>query len=122
MGNRKNSDAVQPETAQAAQATTAQEAEHAVHKAADATAMQVMPKARKAQTQRVYCGPSVRGVARQFTVYTGELPNALKAFLEKHPAAQGLVADMDAFAKIRSRISIPGTAEKILFDKIKSEL
>lgn len=122
MGNRKNNDVAQPETVQAAETTAAQETEHAVHEAAEATTVQVMPETCKEQKPCVYCGPSVRGVARQFTVYSGELPVALKAFLQKHPAARGLVVGMDAFAKTRSRISLPGTAEQILFNKIKSEL
>lgn len=71
---------------------------------------------------RVYCGPSVRGVARQFTVYPGELPEALRAFLNEHPAAVGLVVPIDLFAEVRHRVEIPGTAESILYNKIKSEL
>ncbi|MCR1904911.1 hypothetical protein [Intestinimonas butyriciproducens] len=71
---------------------------------------------------RVYCGPSVRGVARQFTVYPGELPEALRAFLNEHPAAAGLVVPIDLFAEVRRRVEIPGTAESILYNKIKSEL
>lgn len=71
---------------------------------------------------RVYCGPSVRGVARQCTVYPGELPEALRAFLNEHPAAAGLVVPIDLFAEVRRRVEIPGTAESILYNKIKSEL
>lgn len=71
---------------------------------------------------RVYCGPSVRGVAHQFTVYPGELPEALRAFLNEHPAAAGLVVPLDLFADARRRVETPGTAEHILFNKIKSEL
>ena len=122
MGNRKNGDAAQPETMQTVETTTAQEAEHTAHGTEEATTAQAMPETHKAQTTRVYCGPSVRGVARQFTVYSGELPVALRAFMQKHPAAQALVVSVDAFAKTRSRISIPGTAEQILYNKIKSEL
>lgn len=71
---------------------------------------------------RVYCGPSVRGVAHQFTVYPGELPEALRAFLNEHLAAAGLVVAIDLFAEVRRRVEIPGTAENILYNKIKSEL
>ena len=35
------------------------------------------PRARGSQ---VYCGPTVRGVAKQYTVYAGELPEELKLF------------------------------------------
>ena len=30
---------------------------------------------KKETRTRVYCGPSVRGVARQYTCFTGELPD-----------------------------------------------
>ena len=113
MSNRKSVDAAQPERVQAVGEATAETA---------APKMQKAPETCKEQKPCVYCGPSMRGVARQFTVYAGELPAALKAFLQKHPEAQGMVVGMDAFAKTRSRISMPGTAEQILFNKIKSEL
>lgn len=71
---------------------------------------------------RVYCGPSVRGVARQYTVYTGELPEALKTFVSEHPAAKALVVPTSRFAEVRKRLNIAGTAEAILYKKIKSEL
>ena len=48
------------------------------------------------KTPCVYCGPSVRGVARQYTVYaSGNTPAALET---------------------------AGTAESILYNKIKNEL
>ena len=52
----------------------------------------------------------------------GELPEALRAFLNEHPAAAGLVVPIDLFAEVRRRVEIPGTAESILYNKIKSEL
>ena len=33
---------------------------------------------KKETRTRVYCGPSVRGVARQYTSFTGELPEQMK--------------------------------------------
>ena len=38
----------------------------------------------------VYCGPSVRGVARQYTTYQGGIPDPLKEFIKEHPAARAL--------------------------------
>ena len=70
----------------------------------------------------VYCGPSVRGVARQFTVYTGDIPDALADFIEKHPAANGLVVAADRFAETRRNLGKSGTAEAILYEKVKSEV
>jgi hypothetical protein len=71
---------------------------------------------------RVYCGPSVRGVARQFTVYADMLPESLLDFVKQHPAAGGLIVPVANFAAVRCRVEQPGTAENILFNKIKSEL
>lgn len=36
---------------------------------------------KKETRTRVYCGPSVRGVARQYTCFTGELPEQMKSLL-----------------------------------------
>lgn len=70
----------------------------------------------------VYCGPSVRGVARQFTVYHGGIPDALKAFIMEHRAAKGLIVSVERFAQVRTRLETPGTGESILFRKVRAEL
>ncbi|MCM1295493.1 MAG: hypothetical protein NC311_08105 [Muribaculaceae bacterium] len=83
------------------------------------------PKAEKPHTfpkPCVYCGPSVRGVARQYTVYSGSIPEPLRAFIEEHPAARGLMVSVQSFAKTRSNLGKRGTAEAVLYEKIKSEL
>lgn len=49
------------------------------------------------KTPCVYCGPSVRGVARQYTVYaSGNTPAALDEFVKQHPAAKNLLVPVDA--------------------------
>ena len=70
----------------------------------------------------VYCGPSVRGVARQFTVYQGGIPDALKEFIKGHRAAKGLLVSVERFAQVRTRLETPGTGEYILFRKVRAEL
>lgn len=70
----------------------------------------------------VYCGPSVPGVVRQYTVYTGEIPDALKTFIGEHPAVRGLIVPVERFAQTRKRMETAGTAEAILYQTIKSEL
>ena len=70
----------------------------------------------------VYCGPSVRGVARQFTVYTGGIPDALKEFIKEHRAAKGLLVSVERFAQVRTRLETPGTGEFILFHKVRAEI
>lgn len=70
----------------------------------------------------VYCGPSVRGVARQYTVYHGGIPDALKAFIMEHRAAKGLIVSVERFAQVRTHLETPGTGEAILFRKVRAEL
>ena len=70
----------------------------------------------------VYCGPSVRNVARQFTVYHGGIPDALKEFIKEHRAAKGLLVSVERFAQVRTRLETPGTGEYILFRKVRAEL
>lgn len=77
------------------------------------------PRARGAQ---VYCGPTVRGVAKQYTVYAGELPEELTDFIQKHPEAGALVVPVERFAETRRKLEQAGTAQAILYRKIKSIL
>lgn len=70
----------------------------------------------------VYCGPSVRGVARQYTVYNGGIPDVVKQFITEHPAAKGLLVSVERFAQVRIKLETRGTAESILFNKVRAEL
>lgn len=91
--------------------------------AAAAEVKTAVPMEREAKTGPVvYCGPSVRGVARQYTVYAGTIPAALADFIQAHQAAKGLLVSVGRFAQVRSNLGRSGTAEAILFQKIKSEL
>lgn len=89
---------------------------------AAAEVRQETKQAARAQRQQVYCGPSVKGVARQYTVYTGAVPAALEAFIQEHPAARGLLVSVERFAEVRKNLETSGTAEAILFQKIKADL
>jgi hypothetical protein len=70
----------------------------------------------------VYCGPSVRGVARQYTTYQGGIPKELKAFLQAHPAAKRLIVPTSQFAGIRKKLETHGTAEAAIYKQVKAEL
>ena len=74
----------------------------------------------RARGTQVYCGPTVRGVAKQYTVYSGELPEELTAFIQKHPEAGALVVPVERFAETRRKLEQAGTAQAILCRKIKS--
>lgn len=82
-----------------------------------------MPKSTPRKTPQVYCGPSVRGVARQYTVYAaGTLPAALKGLMEKHPEAAALTVPTERFAAVRRALGTKGTAEAILYEKLLEKL
>ena len=76
----------------------------------------------KPEKSVVYCGPSIRGVVRQYTVFTGDIPELLAGFIKEHPIANALIVPTERFAEVRSRIETAGTAEAILFKQIKAEI
>ena len=75
--------------------------------------------AKKKAGPLVYCGPTVKGVAKQFTVYTNGVPAALEKYMKEHPAAKALTVTMDRFAAVRANLRKAGTAEAILFEKLR---
>lgn len=101
---------------------TVEEAAAEIAQETEAVATAAEVAAEKKPAPRVYCGPTVRGVAKQYTVYTGDIPAALKDFIEKHPAAKALLVPVERFAQTRKQMETAGTAEAILYHKIKSEL
>ena len=74
------------------------------------------------QNPCVYCGPTVRGVARQYTTYMGGIPEPLKEFVKEHPAVRGLIVPTEKFAAVRKRLETRGTAEAIIYKRVKDEL
>lgn len=70
----------------------------------------------------VYCGPSVRGIAKQYTVYHGRLPAQLVTFLTKHPAAQCLCVPLSEFAATRAGLNTKGSPQATLYKTILNEL
>lgn len=87
-----------------------------------------MMKAKETTTMRVYCGPSIRGVARQYTSFIGELPEPMLRLIEQHPAVQNLIVPYDKVAETRERMErpdVPGqpkTAERVIYELLKAEL
>ena len=68
----------------------------------------------------VYCGPSIRGVAMQFTTYQGGgVSKALEKFVREHPEAAGLIVSTRAFPAVQKRLRTPGTAEERLYRETK---
>ena len=49
----------------------------------------------------VYCGPTVPGVAVQYTVYTNGTPAALAEAIKEKPILGGLVVPLDKLPEVR---------------------
>ena len=43
----------------------------------------------------VYCGPSIKGVAKQFTAYNNGIPEGLKAATEKNKVLTALIVPLE---------------------------
>ncbi len=53
----------------------------------------------------VYCGPTLPGAARQYTVYRNGIPSPLAAALEARPALRGLLLPLDRLPEARNAIN-----------------
>lgn len=53
----------------------------------------------------VYCGPTLPGAARQYTVYQNGIPGPLAEALADNPALSGLVLPLDRLPEAREAIS-----------------
>ena len=74
------------------------------------------------QNPCVYCGPTMRGVARQYTTFQGGIPDALRDFIKEHPEARQLIVSTAQFPAMRRRLDTPGTAEAKLYKQVKELL
>ena len=74
------------------------------------------------QNPCVYCGPTMRGVARQYTTFQGGIPAALRDFIKEHPEARQLIVSTAQFPAMRRRLDTPGTAEAKLYKQVKELL
>lgn len=70
----------------------------------------------------VYCGPSVKGIARQYTTYQGGIPDALRGFLKENPDALGLIVSTGEFPSMRRRLETSGTPEAKLYKAVKARI
>lgn len=66
-----------------------------------------MAKAKKAEQAAtvVYCGPTIPGVARQYTTYTNGIPNALATAVKKYPPMEGLIVPLDNLPDAMRKLS-----------------
>jgi hypothetical protein len=52
----------------------------------------------------VYCGPTVPGVAKQFTFYRGGIPKPLAEAIQKNPTMGGLVIPLDQLPEAMKKL------------------
>ena len=64
-----------------------------------------------------YCGPTVKGIAPQYTVFVDVLPEKLKEKVEQVPFLKVLIVPLDKLAEMRVKIEQDGTRENILYKK-----
>lgn len=60
-------------------------------------------KTAQASGPAVYCGPTIPGVATQFTTYANGLPATLSEAIEKNKVLGGLVVPLDQLPKVRKQ-------------------
>ena len=70
----------------------------------------------------VYCGPTVRGMARQYTTFQGGIPDVLRDFIQKYPEARQLIVSTARFPTMRKQLDTPGTAETALYKQVRGQL
>ena len=46
----------------------------------------------------VYCGPTIKGVAPQYTVFVGGIPEKLTEIAEEHPVVKALIVPREKLA------------------------
>jgi len=64
-----------------------------------------MAKAKTKSPAVVYCGPTLEGVAKQYTVYKGTPPEQLSSAARKMPAISELIIPLDKLADARRQIN-----------------
>lgn len=63
----------------------------------------------------VYCGPTLKGIVKQFTVFTNGLPTAVDELIAKNPVVGNLVIPVDELAAFRAELKTPGSAASVIF-------
>ena len=79
-------------------------------------------KVARAKEKMVYCGPTIRGVANQYPVFEGGVPDKLEEWADKSTAIKALIVPLEKFALTRERVERQGTAENVLFQKAQAVL
>lgn len=85
--------------------------------AAEVQENQTEQAATQVQAPVAYCGPTIKGIAPQYTVFVDGLPDKLKEKVEQVPFLKALIVPLDKLAEMRVKIEQDGTRENILYKK-----
>ena len=69
----------------------------------------------------VYCGPTIRNVAKQYSVFINGVPEELKNIMDIYPYLKNLMVSVDDFPATRVAVETNGTPENIIFNKFLKE-
>lgn len=88
-------------------------------KKAAAEVQENQPEQTVAQVQVpvAYCGPTIKGIAPQYTIFVDGLPDKLKEKVEQVPLLKALIVPLDKLAEMRVKLEQDGTRENILCNK-----
>lgn len=70
-------------------------------------------------TAVVYCGPKIPGIAAQYQVFTGGLPEQLNAAIKQKPVLGALIVPVAEMAEARKEINSGTGRLAALFEKAK---
>ena len=69
-----------------------------------------------------YCGPTLKGVAPQYTVFVDGIPERLAEIAEEHPVVKALIVPREKLAEMRVKVEQSGTRENLLYQNAVSVL
>ena len=69
-----------------------------------------------------YCGPTIKGVAPQYTVFVDGIPEKLAEIAEGHPVVKALIVPREKLAEMRVKVEQSGTRENLLYQNAVSVL
>lgn len=76
----------------------------------------------QAEEAVVYCGPTIKGLAPQYTVFVGGIPEKLTEVAEEHPVVKALIVPREKLAEMRVKVEQSGTRENLLYQNAVSVL
>lgn len=72
--------------------------------------------------QRMYIGPSIPGIVKHGTVFSGDLPEELAAKAAEMHCINHLVIPIDGITDAKKALSEPGSVENVSFGRVKNYL